>query len=66
MDALLLYTQGSSDYLALELRGGRLLYSYNLGSGRVYISSNGTYSDGLLHVVCIYVCLIQLDCVIDG
>ena len=50
-DTLLLYTQGNSDYLALELRAGRLFYSYNLGSGRVYISSNGTYSDGLLHVV---------------
>ncbi len=54
-DALLLYTQDVvavfADYLSLELRGGRLNYSYNLGSGRVFITSNHTYNDGLLHIV---------------
>ncbi len=50
-----LYTQDVvavfADYLSLELRGGRLNYSYNLGSGRVFITSNHTYNDGLLHIV---------------
>lgn len=54
-DAVLLYTQDVvavfADYLSLELRRGRLYYSYNLGSGRVFITSNHTYNDGLLHVV---------------
>ncbi len=53
--ALLFYTQDVvavfADYLSLELRGGRLYYSYNLGSGRVFITSNHTYNDGLLHIV---------------
>ncbi len=54
-DLLLLYTQGlakvHADYMALELRGGRLFYSYNLGSGRVYIQTMGTYDDGYVHMV---------------
>ena len=50
-DTILLYTQRKWDFLALELRDGRLIYSYNLGSGRTNISSTDTYSDGLLHVV---------------
>ena len=40
------------DYLALELQAGTLLYSFNLGSGRVYITSQGSqYNDGGLHTV---------------
>ena len=53
--ALILYTQGLTamfaDYMALELRGGQLYFSYNLGSGRAFIVSTGTYDDGLLHRV---------------
>ena len=61
-DTILLYTQGNRDFLALELRDGRLIYSYNLGSGRTTISSTDTYSDGLLHVVRIVIqlCLITV------
>ena len=59
-DAILLYTQGSAsifaDYMALELREGRLYYSYNLGSGRVYIISSGTYNDGYVHMVRLHAC----------
>lgn len=54
-DSLLLYSQGSSgvfaDYMALELSGGRLFHSFNLGSGRAYLLSSGRYNDGFLHMV---------------
>lgn len=52
-DAILLYLQGSvyADFLALQLRGGILVFSYNLGSGRVDIESEGTYDDGEIHTV---------------
>ena len=53
--ALVLYMQGMAamfaDYMALELRGGQLYFSYNLGSGRAFIVSTGTYDDGFLHRV---------------
>lgn len=52
-DAILLYLQGSvyADFLALQLRGGILVFSYNLGSGRIDIESEGTYDDGEIHTV---------------
>lgn len=54
-EAVLLYLQGSvySDFIALQLRTGRLLFSYNLGSGRVDIQSENTYNDGVIHMVCL-------------
>ena len=66
-DALLLYTQDVvavfADYLSLELRRGRLYYSYNLGSGQVFIISisNHTYNDTLLHIVS----ELELNCTFD-
>lgn len=55
-----------ADYMALELRGGRLYYSFNLGSGRVFIVSNVTYNDGEIHTVSLHkhhvrISYIQLD-----
>lgn len=52
-DAILLYLQGSvyADFLALQLRGGILVFSYNLGSGRIDIESEDTYDDGEIHTV---------------
>ena len=48
---MLLYTQGNFDFLALELIRGVLYYTYNLGAGRVILTSNRTYNDGLEHLV---------------
>ena len=38
-NAILLFIQ-SQDYMALELRNGHLYYSYDLGAGPVFITSN--------------------------
>ena len=48
---MLLYTQGNYDFLALELVRGFLYYTYNLGTGRVTLTSDLTYNDGLVHSV---------------
>ena len=52
-EAVLLYLQGSvyADFIALQLSAGRLVFSYDLGSGRVDIWSENTYNDGMLHMV---------------
>ena len=56
-DGLLLFAQSSpstrhmQDFLALELRSGRLIYSYNLGGGRAEASTAAMYNDGYLHMV---------------
>ena len=50
-NAMLLYAQGNYDFLALELIRGFLVYTYNLGTGRVILTSNHTYHDGLDHSV---------------
>ena len=52
-EAILLYLQGSvhADFVALQLTGGILVFSFNLGSGRVDIESEGTYNDGEIHTV---------------
>lgn len=68
-DVLLLYTQDRMyiDYLALELQAGTLLYSFNLGSGRVYITSQGSqYNDGGLHTVELYRSARFGEMVVDG
>ena len=41
------------DFLALQVVSGQLLFSYDLGSGRVLIRTNGSYNDGMLHRVSI-------------
>lgn len=48
---LLLYMQGNiyDDFFALQLISGRLLFSYNLGSGHAQIKTTGSYNDGMLH-----------------
>lgn len=39
------------DFFALRLVSGRLLFSYDLGSGRVDIQTASYYNDGILHKV---------------
>ncbi|XP_035381867.1 pikachurin [Electrophorus electricus] len=41
----------NSDYLALGLQNGSLIFSYNLGSGSAVVEFNGTFSDGKWHRV---------------
>ena len=67
-DALLLYLQGSvhADFIALQLRAGILIYSYNLGSGRVDIESETTYNDGVIHMVWLYTSVFRLCTICHG
>ena len=53
---VLLYLQGSvyADFIALQIKAGKLVFSYNLGSGRVDIESEYQYNDGVKHTVCSY------------
>jgi hypothetical protein len=39
------------DFFALQLFSGRLLFSYDLGSGVALINTSGSYNDGLMHRV---------------
>ena len=50
---VLLYLQGSvyADFIALQIKAGKLVFSYNLGSGRVDIESEHQYNDGMKHTV---------------
>ena len=51
---MLLYAQSRNlyDFLALELIRGSLNFTYNLGSGRVVLSTtSATYNDGQEHTV---------------
>ncbi|KAM4709597.1 pikachurin isoform 2-T2 [Discoglossus pictus] len=43
--------KANSDYISLGLQDGSLVFSYNLGSGMVSITVNGTFSDGRWHRV---------------
>lgn len=45
------------DFFALQLISGQLVFTYNLGSGRAVIKSNGTYNDALAHMVRITYCI---------
>jgi hypothetical protein len=65
-NAMLLYTEGSYDFLAVELIRGILYYTYNLGSGRVILASGETYNDGLAHLVELYRIGRNGTMVIDG
>ncbi len=40
-----------TDFLALQLSSGHLIFSYNLGSGSAILESRLEYNDGLLHRV---------------
>ena len=53
IEGILLYTESTEngDFLALYLREGLIIYSFNLGGGTVTVQSNERYSDGLLHNV---------------
>ena len=67
-EGLLLYLQdlqgtGFDDFFALQLVSGQLIFSYNLGSGRAKIVSNGSYNDGVLHRVGTFVITI-IKCVL--
>jgi len=44
-------TEFRSDYLALELRGGRPVFTFNLGSGAASIQSNRLVNDGHWHQI---------------
>ena len=50
---VLLYLRGSvyADFIALQIKAGRLVFSFNLGSGRVDIESENQYNDGMKHTV---------------
>ncbi|XP_062399872.1 pikachurin [Sardina pilchardus] len=53
-DGLLLWRgdmRPNSDYLALGLQDGALVFSYNLGSGPTSVVLNGTFNDGRWHRV---------------
>ncbi|XP_041957209.1 pikachurin isoform X2 [Alosa sapidissima] len=53
-DGLLLWRgdmRPNSDYLALGLQDGALVFSYNLGSGPTSVVLNGTFHDGRWHRV---------------
>jgi len=53
-DGLLLFIQDSfylSDFFALQLVSGRLIFSFNLGSGPAQLESMGEYNNGRLHRV---------------
>ncbi|XP_031426399.1 pikachurin isoform X2 [Clupea harengus] len=53
-DGLLLWrgdVRPNSDYLALGLQDGALVFSYNLGSGPTSVVLNGTFNDGRWHRV---------------
>lgn len=48
------------DFFALQLISGQLVFTYNLGSGRAVIKSNGTYNDALAHmvrIITVFLCL---------
>lgn len=59
-DTILLYAQDSRfvDYVALVLRDGGLVYSYNLGGGDLLIAPTGRYDDDITHTVSINVFLL--------
>ena len=64
-EGLLLFMQGdgvNSDFFALQLMSGHLLFSYNLGSGRATFRSNTSYNDGLLHSVSSFFFYRQTNC----
>ncbi|XP_060763534.1 pikachurin [Neoarius graeffei] len=55
-DGLLLWRgenpgQAHTDYLSLGLQNGTLIFSYDLGSGAVFVVVNGAFSDGKWHRV---------------
>ncbi|XP_060046950.1 pikachurin [Erinaceus europaeus] len=55
-DGLLLWRgaaplRANSDFISLGLQKGSLVFSYNLGSGMVSITVNGSFSDGRWHRV---------------
>ncbi|GAA6098966.1 pikachurin [Tachysurus ichikawai] len=55
-DGLLLWigenlSQTHTDYLSIGLQDGALIFSYDLGSGAVFVVVNGTFSDGKWHRV---------------
>ncbi|XP_073537940.1 pikachurin isoform X1 [Phyllobates terribilis] len=41
----------NSDFISLGLQEGNLMFSYNLGSGMVSVTVNGTFNDGRWHRV---------------
>ncbi|XP_053530436.1 pikachurin [Ictalurus punctatus] len=55
-DGLLLWRgenpgQAHTDYLSIGLQNGTLVFSYDLGSGAVFVVVNGAFSDGKWHRV---------------
>ena len=53
--AVLLFIHGSKDFLALEMRNGKLYYLYDLGAGQSFAISTEDYQtrydDDILHNV---------------
>ncbi|CAL1548003.1 unnamed protein product [Lymnaea stagnalis] len=51
-DALLFY-MGYKDYFSVELRGGHIVFQYDLGSGAAVVKSSDVYNNGTWHKVSI-------------
>lgn len=48
-NGLIMYLGKLRDFLSLELRDGKVLFQYDLGSTPARIMTNGTYNDGQWH-----------------
>lgn len=53
VEGILLYTESmdNGDFFALYLRGGTIVYSFDLGGGAITVESKERYDDGLVHNV---------------
>ncbi|KAG8228153.1 hypothetical protein J437_LFUL002807 [Ladona fulva] len=50
-DGLLFLVEKDRSFLSIELRGGRIVYQYDLGDGIATLRSRKSYSDGRWHTV---------------
>lgn len=53
-EGVLLFIGNGSDFMSLELRGGYLVFSYNLGGDTAVLYSRQRYSDGEYHIVMLH------------
>ncbi len=68
-DALLFYNSGhlsSSDFMAVELLGGKIKLTVNKGSGEKDLISQGTVNDGTWHQVEVLIDLSLVRVTVDG
>ncbi|XP_046389625.1 laminin subunit alpha [Ischnura elegans] len=50
-DGLLFLVEKDDSFLSIEMRGGRIIYQFDLGSGIATLKSKKSYSDGKWHTV---------------